>query len=975
MTADSQTSTVMQQEADSLKGTIFLPKTDFPMRGGLAQKEPEILGKWWKEGNIYHDVLAKRAAAEKFILHWGPPFANGHLHIGHALTYILKDFVIRAMSMTGKKTPSVTGWDCHGLPIEWKVEEEYRKQGKSKDDVSINEFRAECRAYAQKWKDVQLEEMKRFGILADWDNPYMTMDFSSEAAIAAELLKFVRKKMVYRALRPVLWSVVEKTALAEAETEYREHTSTTIYPAFKVKSSNLSALQGAEIVIWTTTPWTIPANRMVAFHDEIDYAVYEIKSYTEEAKYTYGTGRKIVIAKSLAEDVKNRLMIAEWTEHATFKGADIQGTICAHPLASRDKYYNFDVPAVHGDFVTTEQGTGFVHIAPSHGKDDFMLGRAHGVTVDETVMADGTYHPNVGLFAGLDIYTEQGKEGAANGAVIKHMVEAENLLGKGKLKHDYPHSWRSKSPLIFRATAQWYIDLDNSGLRQKAMAAIEDTDWFPAGSKNRIKAMVEGRPDWCISRQRVWGVPIAIFVNIRTGEILNDEKVHERVISIMDKEGADAWYARDKQDFLGPDYNAADYEQVLDVIDVWFESGSTHAFVCEKREDIGWPVDLYLEGSDQHRGWFQSSLLESCGTRDRAPFKQVLTHGFILDEKGYKMSKSLGNVMDPLKVCDEMGADILRLWVVNADFTDDVRIGPEILKRQGDLYRRLRNTLRYLLGNLDGFTPQERVPLADIQKMPELEQWIMHRLHEISLQVKQHLEKYEINKLYALIQNFCAVDLSALYFDIRKDSLYCDRPDSFARRSTRTVMEQIFSCLTAWLAPVLVFTTEEAWAGRPAGVLAEENCPSVHLRTFPQIPDACANAKLADKWARLMKIRRVVTGALEVERAEKRIGSSLEGLPHLYLTDKADYDLVQSVPMADICITSTLVVQQDVNLPEGAYHLDDVAGVAVIVKAADGHKCGRCWKILPEVAEGGLCNRCDDAVQSMQSVQSATVKG
>ncbi len=955
----------MTKNSDVLKDTIALPQTEFPMRAGLPKKEPAILEQWWDkshDGDLYKQAMNKMKECETFMLHWGPPFANGHMHMGHALTYILKDTIIRSQMGLGKRAPSVTGWDCHGLPIEWKVEEEYRKQGKNKDEVSTLEFREECRQYAKKWKNIQAQEMKRFGIFADWENPYLTMDNESEAAIANEVLSFVKKDLIYSALRPVSWSVVEKTALAEAEIEYKEHKSTTIYVAFPVVEASHDLVKDAHMVIWTTTPWTIPANRLIGAHEELEYSVFEVTSLIEEAKLQQPLGKKLVIASNLAETFKTHIGVDEWTLIGTLKGADLIGTVTDHPFAKEHDYYTRGSRVVHGDFVTADAGTGLVHIAPSHGKDDFMLGRENGVEAENTVLDDGTYHPEVGLFAGLDVYNEKGKEGAANGAVIKKLFETGYLMGKSSMRHEYPHSWRSKSPLIFRATAQWYVDLDNSGLRKKALKSIDETQWFPATSKNRIQSMVEGRPDWCISRQRVWGVPIAIFTNKISGEILNDEDVHNRIIEIFEKEGADAWYGRDPQDFLGDKYKAEEYTQVRDVIDVWFESGSTHAFVCEKRPDLKWPADLYLEGSDQHRGWFQSSLLESCGTRDRAPYDQVLTHGFILDSKGYKMSKSLGNVMDPLKICDQYGADIMRLWVVNADFSEDVRIGDEVLKHQADLYRRLRNCLRFLLGNMNDLTADELVDINS-PEMPELERYVLHRLSEMDSFVRESYKKYELNKLFSKLQNFCTLELSALYFDIRKDMLYCDNKTSFERRAARTVLAKIFECLVTWLAPVLVFTTEEAWSLRPAGIFEQED-GSVHLRQFPQIPTSWRDDALAVKWKRIAEIRDVVLGALEIERANKNIGSSLQAHPTIYVQDPQDIAWLNSVHLADVCITSTAEVIEGA-APDDAFTLEDVQAVGVVASLAKGHKCERCWKVLEEVSEGGLCNRCEDAVSSL----------
>ncbi len=957
--------------AEEIKESIALPKTDFPMRAGLPAKEPEFVKTWWEKDDqgkdLYKKLLEERKDEDMFLLHWGPPFANGHLHIGHSLTYILKDVVIRSQFNLGKQAPSVTGWDCHGLPIEWKVEEKYRKEGKNKDEVSVLEFRQECRDYARGWKDIQLEEMKRFGIVGDWDNPYVTMDFQSEADIAGEVFKFINNDLIYAALRPVMWSIPEKTALAEAEIEYKEHKSTTIHVGFPVKETKIDALKDAHFVIWTTTPWTIPSNRLIAVHEELDYAVYDVKEMEEDANRKDALGKKIVLAKDLADGVKAQLKITEWEELASFKGSDLIDTVCHHPYHEKHEYFTRGTRVVHGDFVTTDAGTGLVHIAPSHGKDDFFLGKENGVEAEETVMDDGTYHDRLGPFAGLAVYTEDGKEGPAGVANLKALAELELLIGKASVRHEYPHSWRSKSPLIFRATKQWYIELDKSGLRQKALDAIEETQWFPEGSKNRIKAMVEGRPDWCISRQRVWGVPIAIFVNKKTGEILKDKAVQKRTLELFSKEGADAWYGREAQDFLGDDYDAADYEQVKDVIDVWFESGSTHAFVCEKREDLKWPADLYLEGSDQHRGWFQSSLLEACGTRGRAPFKQVLTNGFTLDEKGYKMSKSVGNTVDPFKICDQYGADILRLWAVNTDYTEDVRIGMNMMKFQADSYRRLRNTLRFLLGNMTGLTKSEMIDLDD-KKMPELERYVLHRLSQMDELVRKHYSNYEFNKLFSALQNFCTLELSALYFDIRKDCLYCDAPSSFERRACRTVLAKIFDCLITWFAPVMVFTCEEAWAQKPEGIF-EDDLDSVHLKAFPKVPNTWQDDALAKKWERLGDIRDVVLGGLEIHRSNKTIGSSLEAAPTLYVENAQDVEWLNSVDFADVCIVSNITIEQKSvpsNDSDDLFRLEGVSGVALEFKKSSGNKCNRCWKVLDEVddSETAMCHRCEEAVST-----------
>ena len=941
------------------RSTVFLPKTDFPMRAGLAENEPKTLARW-NEMDLFARQREASAGREKFILHDGPPYANGHLHIGHALNKILKDLINRSFQMLGRDAHYVPGWDCHGLPIEWKIEEQYRAAGKDKDAVPVIEFRRECREFAEKWVKIQTEEFKRLGVVGNWQRPYTTMSFDAEAQIVREIGKFLLNGGIYKGSRPVLWSVVEKTALADAEVEYHDHTSTTIWVRFPVVKSANALLDGAAVLIWTTTPWTIPGNRAVAYGEEIDYGVFQVDAVVEGSGAK--VGEKLVLAKDLAEQVKADAKIESWT--LLGEAGDLAGTVVAHPwrgVPEADGGYDFDVPVLMGDFVTTEQGTGFVHIAPGHGADDWALGLKHGIEIPQTVDGAGHFYDHVPLLAGAVVYDADGKPGDANGRAIKALAEAGRLLAKGKLKHSYPHSWRSKAPLIFRNTSQWFISMETNDLRKKALKAIDDTRFVPGTGRNRLRSMIEQRPDWCISRQRLWGVPLPIFVDKKTGEPLRDAKVIERVAEAFEAEGGDAWFASDPQRFLGNDYSADDFEQVTDVVEVWFDSGSTHAFVLEARPELKWPADLYLEGSDQHRGWFHSSLLESAGTRGRAPYDAVLTHGFILEEQGKeKMSKSKGNALSPQDVVDSQGADILRLWVVASNYEEDLRFGPEILKHQGDAYRRLRNTLRYLLGNLDGFAESERVAAKD---MPELERWVLHRLAELDAQVRRNVEDFDFHALYQAVYTFCAVDLSAFYFDVRKDVLYCDRPDSLRRRACRTVLDELFSCLTAWLAPIICFTAEEAWWARGTG-----KEPSVHLRTFPQVPAEWRNEALAAKWAKVREVRRVVTGALEVERAAKRIGSSLQARPVVHIERPELMDAVAAVDFADVTITSDIVLS-DAPAPAEAFRLPEVAGVAVVAALAEGDKCERCWKVLPEVgavAEAPqTCGRCADAVQHL----------
>jgi len=939
--------------------TVFLPKTDFPMRAGLAKREPEILARWL-EMDLYAKQREVARGREKFVLHDGPPYANGHLHIGHALNKILKDVINRAQQMLGKDANYVPGWDCHGLPIEWKVEEGYRARGQDKDAVDKVAFRRECRAFAEKWVAIQTEEFQRLGVIGDWQHPYLTMAYGAEAQIVREVGKFLLNGGLYPGVRPVLWSVVEKTALADAEVEYQDHVSPTIWVRFPIVSSRKAMLRegdgvnsfGTSVVIWTTTPWTIPGNRAIAYNSDAEYVVLRVDEVDEGSSAL--RGEELIVATDLVERFKSDAKIKEVTVLWTPRGADLAGTLCAHPLRGRG--YDFPVPLFPGDFVTMDQGTGFVHIAPGHGADDFALGRRNDLEVPQTIDGEGRFLDQVPLFAGRLVYTAEGKEGDANPAVIAALQEAGALLARGRLKHSYPHSWRSKAPLIFRTTPQWFISMEANGLREKALAGIDQTRFVPPRGQARLRAMIEQRPDWCISRQRLWGVPLPLFVRKADGEPLRDPAVIERVAAAFEEEGGDAWFSSPPERWLGKEHDPADYEQIFDVVEVWFDSGSTHAFVLEQREDLKWPASLYLEGSDQHRGWFHTSLLQSCGTRGRPPFEAVLTHGFVQDEQGRKMSKSLGNVTAPQDVIDRDGADILRLWVVASDYSEDLRIGPEILKYQADAYRRLRNTLRYLLGALDGFGEAERVEPAE---MPELERWVLHRLAELDSLVRRCVEDYEFHELFRALHDFCAVDLSAFYLDVRKDALYCDAPDSLRRRACRTVLDLVFDHLTAWLAPILCFTAEEAWWAR--GKAPE----SVHLRTYPEAPATWRDEALAGKWARVRAVRRVVTGALELERAEKRLGSSLQAAPLVQVEDESLRALLAELDFAEVCITSGIELT-GAGAGEGAYRLEEVPGVAVTVRPAPGEKCERCWRVLPDVGSypeaPGTCGRCAEAV-------------
>lgn len=936
-----------ESQARDYRQTLFLPRTDFPMKAGLPQKEPEIL-KRWQAMDIFARLRQAAKGRELFILHDGPPYANGNIHIGTALNKILKDLIVRSQQMSGRDANYVPGWDCHGLPIEWKVEEQYRAKGKNKDAVPINEFRQECRAFAEHWKGVQSEEFQRLGVVGNWKDPYTTMSFAAEAQIARELMKFSVSGQLYRGSKPVMWSVVEKTALAEAEVEYQDYTSDTVYVKFPVTKGSQN-LANAAVVIWTTTPWTIPGNRAVSYSPKIAYGLYEVTSAPQD-NWAKG-GDRLILADNLAAETFKASRVEEFRRLGDADVAKI--TTCAHPLSGLG--YTFAVPLLAGDHVTDDAGTGFVHTAPGHGADDFdvweaNLGELRGMGIRTeipfTVDADGTFTAEAPGFTGKRVLTEKGEKGDANEAVIQALIAAHALIARGRLKHQYPHSWRSKKPIIFRNTPQWFISMgdgEKDGLRAKALKAIDETNFVPPAGQNRLRGMIEARPDWVISRQRAWGVPISVFVNKATGLLLNDREVNERIAAAFEAEGADAWFADGAHERFLKDRvtNTSEWEKVNDILDVWFDSGSTHAFVLERRPDLRWPADVYLEGSDQHRGWFHSSLLESCGTRGRAPYDTVITHGFTMAEDGRKMSKSLGNQVFPQDVIRQSGADILRLWVAATDYADDQRIGPEILKSNVEAYRKLRNTLRYILGALDGWDEAERLHPRD---MPELERYILHKLAELHADVVNGYRAYDFKQVVAGLLNFMNVDLSAFYLDIRKDSLYCDAPSSRRRRACRTVMDQLFHCLSTWLAPILCFTSEEVWLSRFAG-----EGSSVHLMQFAAPPTEWLDTDLAAKWDRIRDVRRVITGALEIERqVKKTIGSSLEAAPQIHVSDKEVHAILKGIDIAEMAITSDagLIAGEG---PAEAFRLDDVKGVAVLFKPAQGRKCARSWKITPEV--------------------------
>lgn len=958
--------------------TLNLPETDFPMRGGLPKKEPELVARW-QEMRLYDKLRETSAGRPKYVLHDGPPYANGNIHIGHALNKILKDVITRSFQMRGYDSNYVPGWDCHGLPIEWKIEEEnYRSKGKEKPDLSepsaMLEFRRECRDYADHWINVQSDEFKRLGIEGDFDKPYKTMDYNAEARIAGELLKIAKTGQLYRGSKPIMWSVVERTALAEAEVEYQDYESDTIWVKFPVVgplrvSTHFGPLESgqpipvmekndlldAHVVIWTTTPWTIPGNRAISYSSRITYGLYEVTA--AENEFGPQPGEKLIFADALAEECFAKAKL-EFKRLRDVSADELGAITCAHPLKGLGGGYEFAVPLLDGEHVTDDAGTGFVHTAPGHGREDFdawmdnardLEARGISAAIPFTVDDAGYYTKDApGLGPDREggparVIDDKGKKGDANQAVITALIGAGNLFARGRLKHTYPHSWRSKKPVIFRNTPQWFVHMDKefgdgSTLRTRALVAIDQTRFVPAQGQARLRSMIEDRPDWVLSRQRAWGVPIAVFAD-EDGNVLVDDAVNARILEAFEAEGADAWFAEGaKERFLGNDHDPDKWMQVMDILDVWFDSGSTHAFTLEDRPDLKWPADVYLEGSDQHRGWFHSSLLESCATRGRAPYDTVITHGFTMAEDGRKMSKSLKNQVFPQDIMKESGADILRLWVMTTDYWEDQRLGKTVIKTNIDAYRKLRNTIRWMLGTLAHDTGETVAP-AD---MPELERLMLNRLSELDQVVREGYDNFDFKRITRSLIDFSNIELSAFYFDVRKDALYCDAPSSLRRKASLQVIRTVFDCLVTWLAPMLPFTMEEAWLSK------NPDAVSVHLEQFPEIPADWRDAALAAKWKKIRTVRRVVTGALEIERREKRIGSSLEAAPVVYITDPELVAAVRDCDFAEICITSGLTIATDAG-PDGAFRLDDVGAVSVVPALAEGRKCARSWRITDDV--------------------------
>ena len=896
---------------------INLPKTAFSMKANLPTREPEFL-KFWEKINLYRELRNSRKGEEKFILHDGPPYANGNIHMGTALNKILKDIIVKFHQMDGKDSVYVPGWDCHGLPIEWKIEEQYKKNKKNKNEVPVVEFRKECRSFAEKWIEVHKDQFKRLGVVGDWENYYSTMSYDAEAQIVRELGKFLKEGSLYRGFKPVLWSTVEKTALADAEVEYQDHKSDTIYASFKVKKSKIKELNDNEIVIWTTTPWTIPANKALAYNENLDYLLVKIN---DDGDFK---DKKIVVAEALLESVIKDCNIESHEISKKFKGKELKDTICIHPFFNLG--FDYDIPMLEARFVTTEQGTGIVHCAPSHGPDDFNLCMNNGIKAIETVDGDGKYTGNVKLFEGVHIFK-------ANPLIIEKLKDEKKLLSNGELVHSYPHSWRSKAPLVHRATPQWFISMESHNLRSKALKAIDETNFYPSKGKERLKSMIETRPDWCVSRQRVWGVPLPIFVNKKNKEILIDDEVFENIAKIYEKEGSDCWFSDNPQKFLGKKYKAEDYEKLSDIVEVWFDSGSTHSFVLEKRDDLKWPASMYLEGSDQHRGWFHSSLLESCGTRGRAPFESILSHGFVVDGKGLKMSKSLGNVIAPEDILKKYGADILRIWAASSNYAEDLRIDYSILDQHSESYRKIRNTFRYLLGNLNDKFENIDLNKIDIKELPELEQFMLHKIYVLNSNFNGYFKNYDFHNLYKELLNFCTVDLSAFYFDIRKDTLYCDPINSKKRKSSLILLNIILDILLRWFAPILSFTTEEIYQ------LVERKNKSIHLEKFLDLPKSFKNDVIYKKWLELIKIRDICNISIEEKRANKEIGSSLEADLDVKLNNKFK-QIVENVDFSELCITSKAEID-----------FDEKAEVSVTTKKALGKKCKVCWKIKLDPCE------------------------
>ena len=922
------------------RSTLNLPKTKFKMKANLIQKEPEFLKKWEKE-NMYEKVMEATQDRPVYILHDGPPYANGHLHIGHAFNKILKDIILKSKRMSGFQASYIPGWDCHGLPIELNVDKEL---GAKKKEIPKVSFRGACRKYAGKWVKIQSKEFKRFGVLGDWDHPYLTINYTYEASIAREFNRFLSNGSVVRAKKPVYWCSSCTTALAEAEVEYADHTSSSIYVKFPVASDlDIPALDGKKvsIVIWTTTPWTLPANVAVALHPKFQYGAYE------------ANGEVYILARGLAGKAMQAFGFDDFAEVCLLSAGEIENKECQHPFLPRTS------KIVLADYVTLETGTGCVHTAPGHGREDYITGMNYDLEVLSPVDDRGVFTAEAGKYMGMSI-------NEANPVICDDLQASGHLLSKSDMSHSYPHCWRCKKPVIFRATKQWFIGMEQNDLRQKALAAIKDVNWMPSWGMERIYGMVEGRPDWCLSRQRAWGVPITAIVCDECGDIMNNDFIHKRIDELFLKEGADAWFTHDVKEFMPEGFKcwcgSESFTREEDILDVWFDSGVSYAAVLEER-GIKTPADLYLEGSDQHRGWFQSALLASVGTRGTAPFRSVLTHGFVVDKDGKKMSKSIGNVIAPEEIIKQYGAEILRLWVSSEDYRDDIKISDEILRQLADSYRKIRNTIRYLLSNLGDFNPvSDTVSFAE---MEEIDRWALSQYERLKRKVLGGYESFEFHHVYHGLQNFCTVTLSNFYLDIIKDRLYSERPDSTLRRSAQTVLYEIVMGMLRLMTPVNSFTAVEAWEYLPADENREKN---LFVALFPEENDAYMQEELHEKWQQLQQVRGEITKVLEMARREKVIGHPLEAEVWISVGDDLAAALVDQWPTLER-ISNVSKLHHIDDPAEGAVISEEIAGITVLVKAAATEKCERCWTRSATVGSHAdhpeICSRCFDVVMAL----------
>ena len=924
------------------KDTLNLPKTDFPMKANLAKREPEIL-KEWEEKDIYSKIKSATRNREKFILHDGPPYANGHIHLGTALNKILKDIIIKSKTMAGFQSDYLPGWDCHGLPIEHQVDKEL---GSKKLSVTISEKRKLCREYAKKFINIQREEFKRLGVFGEWEHPYLTMNNSYAATIVREFGKFVATNSIYKRKKPVQWCASCKTALAEAEVEYQDSSSPSIYVKFTLISDiseAIPSLKGKKVyvIIWTTTPWTIPANLAICFHPDFTYAAVEVKDEV------------YIIAEGLLLRLLAELEIEQYKILDTFSGSTLEGFKCRHPFIDRESLL------ILGNHVTLEAGTGCVHTAPGHGQEDYEVGLKYSLDIYTPVDDDGKFTSDVDFFAGEFVFK-------ANQAVNQKLKEVNALLKEETITHSYPHCWRCNNPIVFRATEQWFISMDQNHLRERTLKEIMKVKWIPHWGRERIYNMVENRPDWCISRQRSWGIPIPIFYCKQCNHTIADQDIINYVADLFEQRGADFWFSEDVKNLLPPDTrcpecDGKEFDREKDILDVWFDSGVSYAAVLEKTDDLTYPADMYLEGSDQHRGWFHSSILTSIETRNQAPYKSVLTHGFVVDGKGEKMAKSKGNVIAPEKVIKAYGVDVLRLWVASADYREDIRISDEILKRLSESYRKIRNTCRFLLGNLYDFDPDQKV---DYQNLEEIDRWALHQLYHLTARVTKAYSSYEFHAIYHLLHNFCVTDLSAIYLDILKDKLYCSNADTDSRKASQTTLLYILTTLIKLMAPILPFTAEELWRYLPPD---EEREESVHLSGFPQLDQRYSNTQLHEKWQRLFQTRDVVLKVIEEKRADKLIGNSLETEVKLEAPDKLFLflrdcqDILEDLFIVSKVNISRLSFGKDLTLEAS---LDNLK---VDILRTTSKKCERCWKYNESVGEDKdhpiICHRCAQAVK------------